>query len=160
MSTWTKNKLPKIFLADRFWLTLAFVVGLVRVWLENQSGDVWYWTGAALAGALMTAVTDWAFRVLDKRFGKLPLPLAVILFISVIFLPLQWIATVLLSFHTVVFGSHYLQRYGVAVNFQKRIAQSRFPLSRSRIPFPSVASMFARRHGPYALYNLSCCLLN
>jgi hypothetical protein len=155
-----KDKLPKIFLADRFWLTLAFVVSLVRVWLENQSGDFWYWTGAVVVGVLMTAATDWAFRVLDKYFGKLPLLLAVVLFISVIFFPLQWIATVLLPFHTLVIGSHYLQRYGAAVNFQKRIKQSRFPLSRSRIPFPSIASMFARRHGPYALYNLSCCLLN
>jgi hypothetical protein len=154
------NKLLKLTNHNRLWLTFAFVVGLIRVWLEYQPESLSFWIGAVLTGVAATVAAAAALELLDKYSERLAALATFLIVVSVsLFNPLSVTIAVFL-FSSPVVGSKYISKYGFASDIQKRVKLSRFASSRSRIPFPSVASMFARRHGPYALHSLSCCLLN
>ena len=154
------NKLLKLTNHNRLWLTFAFIVGLIRVWLEYQPESLSFWIGAALAGVAATVATAAALELLDKYSERLASLATFLIIVSVsIFNPLS-VTLALILFSSPAVISRHIPKWGFASDVQRRIKQTPFPTNGSRIPFPSIAAMFARRHGPYALYNLSCCLLN
>jgi hypothetical protein len=154
------NRLIKLLNYHRLWLTVAFVIGLVRAWLEHRPDSLSFWIGAVFAGVLVTVATAAALELLDKHSQRLSTTLAIVIVASVSLINLLPLSIALLLSSTAVVGSSYISQSRLVLDFQERIQPCRFPSSQSRIPFASVASMFSRRHGPYALYNLSCCLLN
>jgi hypothetical protein len=131
------NKLLKLTNHNRLWLTFAFVVGLIRVWLEYQPESLSFWIGAALAGVAATVAAAAALELLDKYSERLASLATFLIIVSVsIFNPLS-VTIALLLFSSPAVISKHIPKYGFASDIAKaNQAITRFPANWEPHSFP------------------------
>jgi asparagine N-glycosylation enzyme membrane subunit Stt3 len=151
--------LHPVLTGRRIVLALGFVKGLIDIWSTKSPDNLLYWFILTAIGVVMTLLADKSLRLLDEYSEKLSAVLTIIIVGSVFAFSLLSVTIGLLLFSTSVIGSNtiYNQWFGPAIHEQ--LEHKHFSSRRNRIPLLSAASLFSRRHGPYALYPLSRCLL-